>query len=91
MSVKACFLNVERYVIPIFKDDGVEGFGFVMETECYSRGVSKKIWGVTYIVFRVSPGKTIVNQLFENFDLLCLGILNYFCKRNCCVILSLAG
>lgn len=81
MSVKACFLNVQHYIIPILKDDGVKGFGFVRATECYSHGISKKIWGVTYIVLKVSPGRTVVSQLFENFDLLCLGILLIFARR----------
>lgn len=38
------------------------------------------IRGVTYIVFKVSPGKTSVNQLLENYGLLCLGILSIFAK-----------
>lgn len=34
-DVNKSSLNVERYITPILKDDGIEGFYFLMGIECY--------------------------------------------------------
>lgn len=83
MSIKVCILNYEQYVIPIVKDDGIEGLVFVMEMEYYNPLKFLRRFGVLHTLFSRFV-LSIVNHLPENFDLLyillSMGILSIFAK-----------
>lgn len=51
MSIKVYLLNVEHYIISILKDVGIEGFDFVMETECYNPMKFLRRFGVLHALF----------------------------------------